>query len=105
MKILLVYSLLFISFFSFSQEKRIISYDLVNRIVDTIDLVEFDASISKDRTMSFSGGSDDNFNILETTAPGADLFPGTQFSLRKRAEPDYDINAYPIRTSVWLCIL
>ncbi len=84
---------------SYAQDKSILVFDLENGSIDTITNIIFNPSISNE-TSPFNIGDDQRIENLEQTPPIEGVFPNTQFSTKKKVDGTYDLNAYPIRTSV-----
>jgi len=95
----------FIAGNTYSQEKRILCFNLFESTVDTIVVdvpVEFPIS---DSTVFFQGTFDNELCELPQTSPEENLFENSNFTLKKQASLDYDITEFPIRTSVKQFIL
>lgn len=82
--------------------QRIICYDLVNHKVDALEEVEFDNSIKSANTPFYLGNFDNNICQLEQQTPVENIYPNTSFTKKRIATFDYDINGFPIRTSIKL---
>ncbi len=97
--ILLIFSL--ISVMLHAQDgKRIISYDLKTGIADTLDHVDFDEDIVSDYTDFNIGRYSSIFNLLDTNIPEEHLCGQSQFTYKQPASDYYNLNEFPIRTSV-----
>lgn len=99
---IIVLALVLISYASYSQERFIVVHDVKTHTADTIPFVEFDATIERDKTDYYIGNYDNEVIELPQKPATEDLFPKSQFTRRKKASDVYDINNYPIRTSVKL---
>lgn len=102
MKKTLTFLLILFCINAFGQNERIISYDLIDGIVDTLNLADFDTSIIREHTNYYLGNFNQEFNILNEEVPIENIYPESNFTLKKQASLDYDINNFPIRTSVKL---
>lgn len=97
----------FIIFFAislqvFCQNKRVISYNLFDKSVDTLDIVEFDSSILSEKTPFYLGSFNKVVNQLKEELPIVNIYNNSNYTKKKQASLDYNINNYPIRTSVKL---
>lgn len=100
-----IYFLIFTTLFALnlnSQEKKIFVYDLVNGTIDSIPPVSYDTNISNETTPFFTGHFNTLISSLEQTPPINNVYPNTSFTLKKQASTDYDLDRFPIRTSVKL---
>lgn len=99
-----LFSLFFLlSFATFCQEQRIIVYDLLEETVDTIMPAAFDTTIIEEHTPFYIGDYDNQINMLCEDPPSEFIYEGTNWTKKRQASQHYDINKYPIRTSVRLC--
>lgn len=85
---------------SFGQNKTIIVYDLENQTIDSITNIAIDTNIQQQTTTYYTGNFDANIAMLEQTPPTQNTFPNAQFSMKRKTALDYDLNSYPIRTSI-----
>lgn len=91
-----------ISFKLSGQEKSILVFDLFNGTSDTIPMVDYDNTIMSDNTNFSIGNFNSSVELLELTIPTSNVYPGSNFTYKKRASIDYDLSNYPIRTSMRL---
>ena len=82
------------------QEKSILVFDLVNQTLDSITNITYDNSILSESTPHNVGCFSPSTAPLNTDLPTSNVFPGSQFTRKKRASLDFDLNSFPIRTSV-----
>jgi len=94
--VLIVFSILNMN----GQNQPFLVHDSVNSTLDSIAPVSYDSSIEIDKTNHFIGNFDSNVEILEQEAPSQNTYPNSQFTLKNKASLDYDLNSYPLRTSV-----
>lgn len=87
---------------SFGQEKSMLVFDLANGTQQEIEIPDYDPTISEEKTPYFVGSHDDIIQLLEQTPPETNVYPDSQFTLKRKVAEDYDITAYPLRTSVRL---
>ncbi len=83
-----------------SQNKPLLVFDLENETVDSLVNIEYDTTLESSNTNYFVGSFDSNYNLLDEEIPIENIQPNSMFSLKKRAEIDYDLNNFPVRTSV-----
>ena len=96
--------ILLFSLFSFSllgQLDTMIAYDLETQTYEIIPPVQFDASVTNDRTPS-SIGTLEGLTILSNEVPTTNLFAGTDFTQLAKTVDLFDLTHYPMRTSVKL---
>lgn len=86
----------------FAQQKPILVYDLVNGTLDSIPIPVIDTNIVSDKTNHSLGTFNNNISTLEQTAPVTNVFPSSQFTLKRKVTLDLEKTDYPIRTSVKL---
>jgi len=91
-----------VSIHSAGQEHRLLSFDLMTNKIDTLEILDFDHSIIKETTSFSTGSFNDNFNSLDLQPPVENIIEETNFTFKRQASKDYDINNFPIRTSVKL---
>ncbi len=85
-----------------AQQKPILVYDLVNNTLDTIPIAPYDTTILSDRTPFNIGQFNDNIQVLAQTPPTNNVYENSRYTYKKRAADDFDLNSYPIRTSIKL---
>lgn len=101
MKKLLLIAVLILFFLDASaQNKTIWVFDLSNSSLDSLTNIEIDPTIQYETTQHSFGTFNADVTTLEQSSPTENVFPDSQFSTKKRASLDYDLSAYPIRTSV-----
>lgn len=100
MKNIILISTAFYYSFCFCQTDTIISYNVRNESIDTI-VNFFDPAITSDFSLS-NLGVFGNQVPLNLTTPTQNLFLGSDFTKLERAELDFDVLAYPIRTATKL---
>jgi hypothetical protein len=100
--IILFVLLLFLSVKMSSQQKPILVHSPLSGLVDSIPPIPFDTTITSAQTEFFIGNWSSNVEVLEQMPPTENISPGTNFTYRKKVSLDYDLNSYPIRTSVKL---
>lgn len=89
-------------FITNAQTKTIYVFDLVNGTTDSITSIVFDTSIVRDNTRFFEGNFNSSVTSLYQTTPTNHIYPNTNFTYKKQASLDFDLNDYPLRTSVKL---
>lgn len=87
---------------TFGQNRRIICYNLIENKVDTLNIVDYDTTIIKEHTNYYVGNINEDFNILSEVAPVENVYPESNFTRKRQASLDYNINDFPVRTSVKL---
>lgn len=83
-----------------AQNRKMLVFDLQTNHVDTIETSSFDSLIIKDNTDFYDGDYDDDYCNLEETVPYENTFPGANYTKKVQASKLYDINDFPIRTSI-----
>lgn len=96
----LVFSLLFYCS-GISQQIKLLTYDLSESSLDSM-LINYDSTSTQGFTNHNIGSYDTEIEILYETFPTESTFPNSQFTLKRKAEDDFWINNYPIRTSTRL---
>ena len=82
--------------------QRLLSFDLFDSSVDTINSISFDSSITSESTVFFKGLFDEYIVPLDETIPISNIYPGSNFTFKRQASLDYNITGFPIRTSIKL---
>ena len=100
--IAIIISLIFISIYSSGQEHRLLSFDLISKSIDTLNIPVFDTLVFNGKTTYNTGMLNDYYNHLNVEPPTENVLEGTLFTTKRQASKDYDINNYPIRTTVKL---
>lgn len=75
-------------------------FDTVNQTLDSITNIDYDSSILSENTAHSVGCFSKSIETLKTDLPTSNLFPNSQFTRKIRASIDFDLNSFPIRTSV-----
>ena len=101
-KILIFLLLIFSCLDVAGQEQRIISFNLFDGTIDTLAQVDYDKSILSEMTNYYIGNFNSDVNMLKDEAPTDNTFPKSRFTRKRQASLDYNINSFPIRTSVKL---
>ena len=86
----------------FSQNQRILSFNLFDGTVDTLNQVDFDSTVIREMTNYFVGKFNNDLNDLKEEPPVDNIYKGSSFTRKRQASLDFNINNYPIRTSVKL---
>ncbi len=86
----------------FGQNQRILSFNLFDGTVDTLNQVDFDSTIVREMTNYFVGKINNDLNDLKEEPPVDNIYKGSSFTRKRQASLDFNINNYPIRTSVKL---
>lgn len=104
MKRIIVTLICFITVFHlFSQEKRrIISYNLGSGVIDTLSAVNYDENIISEHTNFYLGKHSNSFSPLDMNIPTDNVYPNSQYTYKQRVDDYYDVNDFPIRTSIEL---
>jgi V8-like Glu-specific endopeptidase len=102
MKPFLLIILLALSATTYSQEQRLLSFDLITGVVDTLEMPDFDSTILNERTNFNMGKLNSDWCVLESTPPTGNIYPNSSFTKKRQASKDYDLNSFPVRTSVKL---
>ena len=100
MKPFTIFLFTFLAVQSYAQQKTILIFDLQNHTVDSVKNIQYDSTKLSDRTNYYPGTIDTLTEMLEQIPPAYNLYPNSQFTRKKKADVDYDITKYPIRTSV-----
>jgi len=99
---ILVFIFIFCGLDLVGQNQRIISYNLFDGTVDTLNLVDFDTTIVREITNYYIGNFNSDLNDLSEEAPIDNIYSGSSYTHKRQASLDFDINNYPIRTSIKL---
>ena len=83
-------------------QRRLIAYDLMEHTVDTLDLVDFDNSVTADNTDFYIGNFSKKFSPLNTDVPQENVYPNSHFTKRQHVTDFYNLEDFPIRTSIKL---
>lgn len=101
--VFLIFSLIISS--TYAQEKRLVSFDLTTGTADTLALPEIDSSIQRENTNFSTGALNDFYCALPGTPPTENLMPYTSYTNKRQASLDFNINNFPVRTSIKLFIM
>lgn len=97
-KLLLVLVMLAVK--SYGQQKPVLIFDLTNDTLDSLEHVVFDTTVISSETKHNLGYFDTDIASLELDPPLSNLFPNSEFTLKKKVLDDFDPSDYPIRTTV-----
>lgn len=86
----------------YSQQQNILSFDLITGNVDTLEMPDFDSTIMNEITNYSMGKLNSNYCVLESTPPTENVYPNSSFTKKRQASKDYDLDCFPVRTSVKL---
>lgn len=99
MKLIFLLAVLLTTTGLWAQENTVLSFDLTNGSVHRFTY-EFDPNIENEKTDFYTGSFDNDYCPLNELPPTENVYPGSQFSIKKQASLDYSIDQYPIRTSI-----
>ena len=102
MKRNLTYLLVLLTLNAIGQNKRILAFDLINGSVDTLEWIDTDTSLIKEHTAYYLGNINEAINDLDEGIPYENIYPESNYTKKRPAALDYNINDFPIRTSVKL---
>ena len=89
-----------ITFTASGQNRAVLVFDLITGTVDSITGVSYDTTVVRDKTNHFIGNFNSNIEVLEQTNPTTNIYPNSNFTYKKKAAIDYDLNSYPIRSTI-----
>lgn len=89
-----------ISSFSYAQNKSILVFDLFDGTMDSITDYEIKSSVTSENTAFNTGYFNQTIEPLFNSPPISNVYPESQFTLKRRVAADFDLNNYPLRTSV-----
>lgn len=75
-------------------------FDLVHQTVDSLPLVSFDSSATSGQTDFFMGSFNSSYEWLESAPPDSNVYPESNFSLKRKAADDFNLLNYPLRSMV-----
>lgn len=101
MKFLSLICFFFFSFFMQAQTVQMIEYDCISKKMDTIKIISQNLKFS-DNTTFYVGNLDSKFAYLDTETPTENLTEESEFTLKSLTHNHYDLNHFPIRTSIRL---
>lgn len=96
----LTYLSIALSVMSYAQQKPIVVFDLIQGTSDTLPLVSFDTSLTSGATPYFTGNFSNQIANLPQTPPVSNVFPNSNFTIKRRVADDFNISDFPIRASV-----
>jgi V8-like Glu-specific endopeptidase len=99
-KLLSLFILTITTLCSFAQKNTLLIFDLKNHRIDSIVNLPYDSTKPVDKTNFYAGTFNDQIATLEQQVPVNNIYPGSQFTRKKRASSDYDVTKYPIRTTI-----
>ncbi len=99
---IIILALALISYATYGQERFIVVHSPFEQTADTIPFIEIDATIERDKTDYYIGNYNNEVIELPQVPATEGLYEKSHFTRRKKASDVYDINNYPIRTSVKL---
>ncbi|MBN2165957.1 MAG: T9SS type A sorting domain-containing protein [Marinilabiliaceae bacterium] len=88
-------------YYRLSQADTIVVYNVRNQTIEMIPPVLFDITHSFDSTPSSIGAMGKKIR-LDVVPPENNLVDGTRFTYMERAEINFDVSSYPVRTAVRL---
>lgn len=88
-----------ISLITLTYGQTILIYDLENGTLDSIVSFPIDTNLSSSHTGHFEGNYSTNIAALSSAFPTMNIFPQSEFSLKKKVGLDYSVSDYPIRTA------
>jgi len=83
-----------------AQNRTILVYDFVDKTLDSITSYPIDTNLQKANTSFYVGDFDDQIEMLEVEPPTENVFPDSEFTVKQVAAEKYDLNKFPIRTSI-----
>lgn len=103
-RISIIYFFFFIFQLGFSQDIQLIEYSYLTKTIDTLNI-----NVSNSESFGFTSAQIGRFNSyiaeLEDEFPTEDVFEDSEYTLKKRASEYYNLEDYPIRTTVRLNVL
>lgn len=87
---------------SYSQVPTVLVFDLENNTIDSITNIPFNASLTEAQTDFSFGWYNQNLAVMDGPLPVANTWPGIQFTKKERATNFFNLEDYPVRTSVRL---
>lgn len=102
MKLFLIFIMLLLGGAAHAQQKPVLVFDLFNGTLDSITNIRCDSTILSESTRYCVGQFNPSIELFDTDIPISDLFPGSQFTRKKRASSRFNLNDFPLRTSVKL---
>lgn len=84
----------------FSQSKPILVFDLQTGSLDSLAIPIIDSNLTRANTHFFQGNFNSKTANLDSLIPSQNVFPNSQFTTKRSLSLDYNIEDFPIRTSV-----
>lgn len=82
------------------QESIMIEFDLINNSQTELILPDFDTTISKQKTPHFIGNYNSDIEEFELSTPVQNVFENSQFTKKVQASKVFNIESFPIRTTI-----
>jgi len=86
--------------FAFAQSQTILVHNMVSGSIDSLTNIPIDPTLQEGRTAYHIGNVNSNIETLAQTPPDSNTFPSTHFTRKKATALDYNLNSFPIRTSM-----
>lgn len=102
MKFLIPFVFCLLPIFTFGQSKPILVYDLQTGGIDSLAIPNIDTNIRKGQTQYSLGNYNSNYANLDSIIPSTNVFPNTQFALKRPVDDQYNSEDFPIRSAVAL---
>ncbi len=102
MKYLLLGALILFSNLLKPQNSDILKFDLVHKTLDTLHIANGDTTITSESTPFYTGNYDRLFCNLDMEIPDDPVYPESHFITRQKVSDFYNVNEFPIRTSIKL---
>lgn len=77
-----------------------LNFSLVNGQVDTLAIPAFDTTITSAQTSYNLGLVNSNTAILPSATPTINVYPNSNFTYKRRAALDYNVDDFPLRAAV-----
>lgn len=94
--------LLILLFTSITYGQTILIFDLDNSTLDSITSFPIDTNLTFSQSNHFVGSFSQNPSVLASLPPTSNVYPQSEFSLKRKLALDYSIDDFPIRTSIRL---
>lgn len=83
-------------------QKEMLVYDLISQRVDTLAIPNYDASLTSDRTSAYIGEYSTGVASFPRNTPTSNVYPTSNFTYKRRADLDFNIEDFPLRSAVKL---
>ncbi len=83
----------------FAQQDQLFSFEIYTGIYDSIS-VSFDENISNESTGHFIGTHNAEITDLDLGIPTTNLWPDAQYTKKEKANDNFDLYSFPIRTTI-----